>query len=91
MSCLSSKTVLSVDMAIWSFSSLGPGDLGQLWVTMGMGVGAFDIYRDLLGAGFISHGGQHEGTGYLCLLFNAFWMAFGLDGVWLVRRPTTSH
>lgn len=45
---------------------------------MGMGMGAFDIYRDLLRAGFISHGGQREGTGYLRLLSNAFWMAFSL-------------
>jgi hypothetical protein len=76
-------------MAICSFSSLGPGDLGQLWEMMGMGMGAFDIYRDLLWAGFISHGGQREGTGYLRLLTNAFWMMN--SGVWLARRPTTSH
>ena len=55
-------------MAIWSFSSLGPGDLGQLRVMIGMEMGAFDIYRDLLRAGLISHGGQRKGNRVFALI-----------------------
>lgn len=74
MSCLSSRTVLSVEMAIWSLSSLGPGNLSQFLIMTRKGVHTFDIYRDLLWVSFICHGGQDEGTGYLRLLCKAFSM-----------------
>ena len=74
MSCLSSRTVLSVDMAIWSLSSLGPEYWSQFWIRTMKTIRTFDVYRDLLWASFICHDGRGEGTGYLRLLCNTFSM-----------------